>query len=256
MVKKNSNRILTYLIVILIVFVALNFILSMSNYSIEQKEPVNSYQKESFLNIGDSTKIRMELPAIDPAGNGVYTYLSVEAVKGTGRTLVDIENLLFWADTQQSIRMARLVADNYTGDKSVSDFDLVYNIEANASVIGGPSAGAALTIATIFAINSEKPREDVMITGTINHDGSIGPISGVLEKAKASKQAGANLFLVPLLQSEEILYDSSQHCQQFGNTEICTTETKPRKVNISEEAQIKVIEVANISEALDYFRNG
>ena len=219
----------------------------------EEEEPVKTVRKiDSFLALEDSTRVKMLLPAVDVEGNGVDTLLTVEATLGSGRTLTDIDNLLFWADTQHSIRIARRVAENITR-KRVEDYDIVYAIEANASLIGGPSAGSALTIATIAALEGKKLKEGVMITGSINHDGSIGPVSAILEKAKASKEAGATLFLVPLLQSRDVIYESSEHCEMFGNTEICTTETRPRRIIVEEEADIKVIEVETVQDAMRYF---
>ncbi len=224
---------------------------------IEKKETTGKSENkgessESFVGEKSTTLVEMDLPAVDLEGNGVITILKVEAMKGSGRTLVDIENLLFWADTQHSIRMARFVAENTSGI-GVEGYDLIYNIEANASVIGGPSAGAAITIATIFALQGKQPRKDVMITGQINHDGTIGPVSAVLEKARASKEAGATLFLVPLLQSRDVIYETKKHCQKFGFTEICQTEIVPKKIVVSEEVSIEVVEVASIEEALQYF---
>lgn len=246
-VKKRAG-IFKYLFLVVFIIVLLEFLLVF----FEKARVEVSENEEPSLSKENISVVKMRLPAVDSEGNGVSTSLVVEASKGTGRTLVDIENLLFWADTQHSIRMARLVADNLT-DEKVENYDLIYNIEANASVIGGPSAGAALTLATIFALNNEKPRNDVMITGTINHDGSIGPVSAILEKAKASKEAGASIFLVPLLQSRDVVYETRQHCQKFGFTEICSTETIPKKVDVALEAGINVTEVSNIEEALKYF---
>jgi uncharacterized protein len=250
MVRKNKNKVLIYLIAVLILIFILNlFGLFLVEKKAEEKEVI--VYKESAAK-GNYTLVKMKLPAVDSEGNGVSTTLSVEASKGTGRTLVDIENLLFWADTQHSIRMARLVADDFTNE-SVEEYDLIYNVEANASIIGGPSAGAALTLATIFALRGKQPREDVMITGTINHDGSIGPVSAILEKAKASRDAGASIFLVPLLQSRDVVYETKKHCEEFGGFEVCQTETIPKKINVGEEADIEVIEVGDIEEALEYF---
>jgi len=252
MAKKNG-KIMRYIGLIVAVIIVLELALLVLNKNTSDINQVVE-NENTFVSIGNGTIVKMKLPAVDNDGKGVSTLLTVEAVKGTGRTLADIENLLFWADTQQSIRMARLVASNYT--KNSSSYDLIYGIDANASLIGGPSAGAALTIATIFALNGEKPRQDVMITGTINHDGSIGPVSAILEKANASRQAGAKTFLVPLLQSRDVIYETSQHCEKFGLSEICQTETIPKKINVSEQAGIQVVEVANISEALGWFKQG
>lgn len=247
---------LTYrfiIVTILIIFIILFFLSSLLNLAWE--EPAESREKEkieAFFSFEDSTKVSMYLPAVDAEGNGVNTVLIVEASPGSGRTLTDIDNLLFWADTQHSIRTARRVAENITGRKE-QQYDIVYSIEANASLIGGPSAGAALAIATIAVLEGKKPREEVMITGSINHDGSIGPVSGIFEKAKAAKDIGAELFVVPLLQSRDIAYETTGHCEVFGNTQICTTETKLRKIDVQEEVNIEVQEAASVQEAMEYF---
>ena len=130
---------------------------------------------------------------------------------------------------------------------------LICSIDANASLIGGESAGAALSLATIAAIQDLKFKDDVMITGSINHDGSIGPIGGVLEKAKAAKATGTKTFLVPLLQSKEITYETTEHCETFGLMEWCTIEKIPIQVDLNSELNITIIEVGSIKEAMVYF---
>lgn len=217
-----------------------------------QKAEQEQVQLEVKPAMPNSTQALTYLPAVDDKGNGVLTLLVVEATPGSGRTLVDIENLLFWGDTQNSIRMAKRVAQNVTG-VDINNYNIIYNIYANASVIGGESAGAALTIATIAALENKTLRDDVIITGTINHDGTIGPVQGILAKAEAAKTNNATLFLVPMLESREIAYESSKHCEKFGQTEFCTTEQVPKEVNISQEANITVKEVATIQDALKYF---
>lgn len=202
--------------------------------------------------IAGATQTKMYLPAVDNQGNGTMTLLVVEAMPGTGRTLTDIDNLIFWADTQHSIRIARNVAANISG-VNVSNYDLIYSIYANASVIGGESAGAAITIATIAALLNKTLPENVSITGTINHDGTIGPVEGILPKAKAAKGLNTTTFLVPLLQSNEVIYEERQHCEKYGPAEVCTTEKVPRRVNITEEAGINIVEVETIQEAMKYF---
>ena len=253
MAKKEKSKIVRYVLIIVVVLIVLESLSFLAIKNLPNKtEEIQEDTRESFITGGNSTIIRMKIPAVDADGKGVATILQVEAIRGNGRTLTDIENLLFWADTQQSIRMAKLVAGNITGI-NLNNYDLIYSIEANASLIGGPSAGAALAIATIFALKGEKFNENAMISGTINHDGSIGPVSAILEKAKASKEANATIFLVPLLQSRDVTYETKQHCQKFGYSEICQEESIPRKINVSEEAGISVIEVASIEEALRYF---
>lgn len=252
--RANNKFIVVAIIIVLIILFFLNVLISFlldvpeaEKSSIEITKNANS-----FFSLENSTKIIMNLPAVDSEGNGVNTILEVEAVTGSGRTLTDIDNLLFWADTQHSIRVARRVAEDITG-KKMQDYDIIYAINANASVIGGPSAGAAITLATIAALEGKRLSENVMITGAINHDGSIGPVSEILPKAKAAKQTGAVLFLVPLLQSRDVIYEISEHCETFGQSEICTSETKPKKVDVSAEAGIDIQEVETIEDAMKYF---
>jgi len=192
------------------------------------------------------------VPAVDEDGNGVPTELDVQVVPGIGRTLVNVDKLIFWADTQNSIRTAKSVAEEMT-NTNLQDYDIIYTINANASVIEGPSAGAALTIATIAAIEKRQLNGSVMMTGTINHDGTIGPVGEVIAKATAAKSLGAELFIVPVSQSVQISYESRRYCEKIGLSQICSMEQIPSKVDVSEEAGIEVKEARNIGEALKYF---
>jgi len=195
----------------------------------------------------------INLVAIDQDGNGVSTPLIVETKPGTGKTLTNIEKLLFWTDTQQSIQIAKYVAENLT-NINTSNYDLTYSIESNATVIGGPSAGAALTIATIAAFRNEKIKNDIVITGTINEDGTIGEVGGVLEKAEAAKDVGAKLFLVPLGQGEQTFLKPQETCTTRGSILFCRTTYQAVTVNIGQEAGISVLEVGSIIDAYKYFK--
>jgi uncharacterized protein len=242
--KKVSMKIVI-LSVIIALLVVINLILLITISAPEETEI------QKFVSFDNSTMVSISMPAVTDEDKGILTYLSVEATSGTGRILVDIDNLLFWEDTQQSMRVARKVAANITG-VNIENYDLIYNIHANANVIGGPSAGAALTIATIAALEGRKINESVLITGSINHDGSLGPAGNILEKAKAAKTSGASLFLVPLSQSKGVVYETTKICEKFGWTDVCSVEQIPNKIDIAKEAGIEVMEVENISEAMKY----
>ena len=70
--------------------------------------------------------------------------------------------------------------------------------------IGGPSAGLAFTLSVIDALTPEPLTGslDIAATGTIHHDGTVGPIGGVPQKSHAVIRAGTDLFLVPASQVE------------------------------------------------------
>ena len=194
----------------------------------------------------------IRLPAVDEEGKGATTWLHVSVVPGKGRTLTDINNLLFWVDTQYSIQIAKAVAANQT-KTNVSDIDIIYQIDTVAALVEGPSAGAALTIATMAALAGKEFPDNVLITGTINPDGTIGPVGGILEKAKATKGIGADVLLVPEGQSTEISFSMQKSCRLIGPITYCTEDVVPVQTDIETQAGIEVIEVSSIDEALKYF---
>ena len=250
--KKRKARILEFTLVIIAILLALILVFYGLTYQPKEQEVrVTNTLKFDVLS-KDIVVKDIKVPAVDKEGNGVITTIVVEVMPGIGRTLVDINNLLFWADTQESIRKARDVAANYTG-LDLNNYDLIYHIYANASVVGGPSAGAAITVVTIAALLDKNIRPDVMITGAINYDGTIGPVGDILSKAKVAKENGANLFLVPLTQGKETMYEEREVCKKYGNVEYCTKEQIPKIIDIGQEVGISVIEVKDINEALNYF---
>lgn len=192
------------------------------------------------------------VPALDNDGNGVALPLTVQKRTGYGETLIDINNLVFWFDTQQSIQTAKEVAQNLSG-VDASRINLVYMISTNASLVGGPSAGAALTIATIAALENKTLDKSVMITGTVNPDGTVGQVGGVLEKAKAAKQVGTRLFLVPKGQGTETFLKPEEKCTESKRFVYCETKYRQATIDISGTAGIEVKEVATIAEAKKYF---
>jgi uncharacterized protein len=199
-----------------------------------------------------TSSVSLKVPAVDDDGKGVSTTLIVEMQPGSGGTLVDVNQLLFWTDTQSSIRTAKAVAEQYA-NVDISNIDLTYRIETNASAIGGPSAGAAIVIATISVLQGKSMDPHVMITGTINPDGTIGQVGGIEEKAKAAKDAGATMFLVPEGQSVDISSAPSQVCRMYGLIRYCKTDYATIENDIGKTVGISVAEVSNVQEALKYF---
>ena len=75
-------------------------------------------------------------------------------------------------------------------------FEIDLHVDPN---VGGPSAGLMFSLAiydtlTPGSMTNGKP---IAGTGTINPDGSVGPIGGIQQKIPAALHDGAKLFLVP-----------------------------------------------------------
>ena len=225
--------------------------LSAMTKSTSTSSSVQTQSSTNQLSLAEN-EVKMVIPAVDDNGKGVTTLLKVQAKPGTGKVLIDVNNLFFFVDTQNSIRTAREVAQNISG-VDLSKVDLTYSVDANVSAVEGPSAGAALTIGTIAAVEGKPINSSVIITGTINPDGTIGPIGAILEKAQAAKSVGATLFLVPQGQGTTSTYKPVQTCKNLGPLIYCTSDYQGAKTDISSATGITVKEVSTVRDALNYF---
>lgn len=195
---------------------------------------------------------QIAVPAVDQEGKGIIVSLNVEAAKGTGRTLTDIDKLFFWIDTQESIQTAKQVAEKIT-NKDTDSIDLTYSVKDSlTSIVGGPSAGAAITLATISVLEQKPLRNDVMITGTVTKNGTIGPVGSVYAKAAAAKLQGIKTFLVPENSSIDVSTKPVKSCENRDGVEYCETKYVEESKNIGSDLGIEVIEVSTIQDAMKY----
>ncbi|MBS3065285.1 MAG: hypothetical protein J4451_02160 [DPANN group archaeon] len=194
-----------------------------------------------------SRAAEMFFPAVTTDGDGAMFPLGVEAKLGTGKTLVDLDNLVFVEDTQSSVKKAREAAGRASG-ADLSKLDLTYYSNTNQlTIIGGESAGAGMTILTIAAIKNKTIPRGVTITGAISSNGSITKVGGVGAKAKVVASNGYTVFLVPPNQSNDPVKE--KFCVGEGADKVCE-EKETGKVK---DAVENVIEVSSIYEALLYF---
>lgn len=87
--------------------------------------------------------------------------------------------------------------------KDLSDYDLHINIVGGGN-IDGPSAGSAITMAILSAIEKRPLRQDFAVTGEISLSGDIKPVGGVHEKAFGAAQAGMKGMLIPMKNKDDI----------------------------------------------------
>lgn len=156
--------------------------------------------------------------------------LLLEVKSGTGRIFIDSFPLTK-LDTQISTRFANEVACDFL-DKDCSKYDFFYTIRAGATIVGGPSAGAAMAVLTISVLDNLELDEKAIMTGTINSGGLIGPVAGIDSKVSAAVDKGFTKILIPKWQS---------------TVNISNIEEK----NIDEK--IIIVKVKNLDEALYHF---
>ncbi|MBI1970085.1 hypothetical protein HYS48_05300 [Candidatus Woesearchaeota archaeon] len=170
-----------------------------------------------------------------PAGiKGSAAELHLEIKPGEGRVFME-SSPASKIDTQISTRFAKEIACKYL-ENNCDRYDFFYTIEAESSIIGGPSAGAAVTILTISLLNDISLNQSVAITGTINSGELIGPVGYLKEKINAARQAGVKKVLVPI--EREIIAE--------GNTTINLTDYGRKR-------GLEIVSVGTIDEALKEF---
>jgi len=207
------------------------------------------------LKSSGSTVVRLKLPAVDRQGNGALADLIVEASDaqnaGAGSVFIEVKegSPLINPDTQFSLRNAFEAARG--AGARVNSKNLYYSIHADSDVVGGESAGAALAIATIAAVEGKKLRSDALITGGVDASGVITRVGGILEKARAAKQAGYSIFLVPLGEGKQRVPVESCREERSENVFFRECTTSFEEKNVSEEAGIKIVEVSNLSQAFE-----
>ncbi len=79
---------------------------------------------------------------------------------------------------------------------SLEDYDVHVNVIGGAN-IDGPSAGLAITLAIISALENRPMRQDIAITGEISLQGYVRPVGGIPEKIYGARQANMSRIIIP-----------------------------------------------------------
>ncbi len=165
-------------------------------------------------------------------GVGEVQNFEAAMLDGDGDLYLDIVHTSFGEDLQNSAQMAKYIANHYTEKNLRTEKDTILRLDLRdtSSSISGPSAGAAQTIAILSVAQEKHIDNDILITGTIESDGSIGKVGGVKAKVQAAKEFGAEKILVPEGQSVNI---SGITVEEVGHIEEAMTQygLEPKDVN-------------------------
>ncbi len=107
----------------------------------------------------------------------------------------------------------------------------VQGIAYRSMHVDGPSAGAVMTVGFIALLRGDSLVRGVAMTGTLEHDGHIGPVGGLRGKVRAAAREGYHLILIP----EGQYYESQWNLQA-----------------LEVELNVSVKEVSTIDEAYRY----
>jgi Lon-like protease len=93
------------------------------------------------------------------------------------------------------------------GISVVDSFTKPFAIDINLADVGGPSAGTAFALGIIDKLTDGNLTggRTIAVTGTIDAEGNVGAIGGVIQKMAGARSAGATVFLVPTANCAEAL---------------------------------------------------
>ena len=202
-----------------------------------------------FLN-PSITHIKAVAVKSGPQPEGAVINVTVIVTEGDGRVFVSTTPYTE-IDMQGSAQLAAITACDLTG-RDFTKYDFFYIIEADAPIVGGPSAGGVLTVATLSALLGLEVNKTVYMTGMIYPDGFIGPVGGIPYKLEAAAKDGAKIFLIP--KGQRVVYVQESKEVRKGPFIFVTTETKPVDlVELGKKLGVKVYEVETVEQALTFY---
>ncbi len=104
--------------------------------------------------------------------------------------------------TRDSVFVAASLLRNLLG-VDLRGYDLHLNVIGGGK-IDGPSAGAAVFLAILSAVNELPLRQDCAVTGEISLRGRLKPVGGIIEKIYGARLAGLQKVVVPLENESEL----------------------------------------------------
>lgn len=103
--------------------------------------------------------------------------------------------------------------------------------------VDGPSAGTVTTVGVLAVMHGDPILDNVAMTGTIQPDGTVGPVGGIPEKIKGAAEAGYKKIGIPL--------------GMRNSVSVATGDT----VDVISEGRdlgLEVVELANVYEAYEF----
>lgn len=133
-------------------------------------------------------------------GPGASHTLTVERPPGSSdRVEVDVVTTTAPDDAERAFLGVAL-------EERIVDFDFPYDVRIDSGSVGGPSAGLAFTLAVLDVLTPGELTggHRVAVTGTMELDGTVGPVGGGAQKAISVRDAGYEVFLVPPDELDEV----------------------------------------------------
>jgi PDZ domain-containing protein len=104
------------------------------------------------------------------------------------------------------------------GVRLMTQYDFPIDVTIQLNNVGGPSAGMMFALGIVDTLTPDQLNggQNVAGTGTITADGAVGPIGGIRQKLWGAKDAGAEWFLAPESNCDEVVGHVPDGLQVFS----------------------------------------
>ena len=223
--------------------IAILLLLAITTATLAPASPTEEPRKDTWRKT-----CTVPLLAITTEGKGIVASLGV-TVEYPGNGTVYLSAVPATAvETQESAFLAAMAASIVAG-VDMSRYNFYYDIRAPAEIVGGPSGGAEMALATLMLLRGKPCPHDIVATGAVMPDTSIAPVGGLEEKLQAAARAGISVVVVPWGQ---LVYYEIARSQAKGQP-INFSTTQGRLVNLPLTASRLGINVYQAPTLLDIY---
>jgi PDZ domain-containing protein len=167
-------------------------------------EVIDGYPAEAVLEQGDQI-LTVDGDPVD--GVGELSAALADAGAGT-----QVELGIIRDGDEQTVEIAPVASEDdpdmvLIGIGTAATYDFPFEVKVNLGDVGGPSAGMMLALGVYDKLTpgALTGGERIAGTGTISADGEVGPIGGIRQKMYGADAAGADWFLAPVANCDEVI---------------------------------------------------
>jgi PDZ domain-containing protein len=101
-----------------------------------------------------------------------------------------------------------------------TEYDFPIDVTIQLDNVGGPSAGMMFALGIVDQLTPGELNggENIAGTGTIDAEGTVGPIGGIRQKLYGARDAGADFFLAPSANCDEVVGHVPDGIQVFSTS--------------------------------------
>jgi predicted S18 family serine protease len=143
------------------------------------------------------------IAVFNETGSGELAKISMFLKPGYGGILLDVSGRTFGTDLQESLPLVRSYAESFTG-VSLAYKDVIVGVETTAENIAGSSGGAAMAVGLISMLQNTKLKNDTVVTGVLQPDGTLSSVNSLNLKISVAKNLGVREILIPKVECSSV----------------------------------------------------